>query len=314
MTKPYHEYAKDYPAALASIADCLSRSHLSRLENIALRFAHAIEEKTLDLKDGNEREFLSAVLVKTTNEMFATVGSLRNGALLACYHHARSIIELCAALEHVYCIPSKRERKLEKFVEYPNVAKYLHYRDWQMRLSNGKVTKDEFAQGYNLSESEFKELEKNLPEWQLIWKLNDSDPFPIQNWHYPATIKNLFQSSEETKELWDTYEMFCHATHLSPLGERVTGGRFLIGFPRNGSNFDYRKINQAIIGTILSSQQITIRLHEVVKAGLIEGVLDWVPDGQGENWRRLRKQWISRRQFFQRRFYLERHQRPSMNG
>ena len=278
MTKPYHEYAKDYPVALVVIADCLSHSHLPRLENIALRFAHALEEKTLDLKDGNECEFLSAVLVKTTNEMFATVGSLRIGALLASHHHARSVLELFAALEHVYCSPSKRERKLEKFVEYPNVEKYLHFRDWQMRLSNGVVTKDEFAQGCHVSESRFQELEKRLSEWQRVWNLNDSDPSQVQNWHYRATIDGLFQSSEETKDLWGTYEMLCHATHLSPLGERVVGGHFLIGFPRDGEDFDYRKINRPIIGAILGAQQITICLHEVVKTGLIEGVPDWVPD------------------------------------
>src|SRR5437899_7478530 len=122
-----------------------------------------------------------------------------------------------------------------------------------------------------------------LPEWQRIWKPHGSDPSLIQNWHYRATINDLFQSSKETKDLWDVYEMLCHATHLSPLGERVAGGDFLIGFPRDGDGFDYRKINQPIIGTILGAQQITIRLDEVVKAGLIEGVLDWVPDGQGEN-------------------------------
>lgn len=283
MTKPYHEYAKDYPVALASIADCLSHSHLSRLENIVLRFAHAIEEKTLDLKDGNEREFLSAVLIKTTNEMFATVGSLRNGALLACHHHARSVLELFAALEHVYCNPSKRERKLEKFVEYPNVANYLHFRDWQRRLSKGEITKGQFVQGCKVSESEFQELGKRLPDWQRIWKLESTNPEVIQNWHYQATIEGLFESSAETKDLWDTYEILCHATHLSPLAKGVTGGHFLIGFPRDSSGFDYRKINRPIVGTILGAQRITIHLHEIVKAGLIEGVLDWVPDGQSTN-------------------------------
>lgn len=283
MAKPYHEYAKDYPVALAGITDCLSHSHLPRLENIALRFAHALEEKTLDLKDGNECEFLSAVLVKTTNEMFAAIGSLRNGALLACYHHARSVLELFAALEHVYCNPSKRERKLEKFVEYPNVARYLHYRDWRTRLSNGGATRDEFAQGCHVSGSRFQELEKMLPEWQRIWKLDGKDPDRIQNWHHQATINGLFQSSEETNDLLDTYEMLCHATHLSPLGERVTGGRLLIGFPRDSSGFDYRKINEPIVGTILGAQRITSCLHKIVKTGLIEGVLDWVPDGRGES-------------------------------
>lgn len=181
MAKPYNEYAMNYPAALAVIADCLSHSHLAYLESIALRFAHALEEKTLDLKDGNERKFLSAVLVKATNEMFATVGSLRYGALLAGHQHARSILELFATLEHVYCNPEKRERKLEKFVEYPNVAGFLHYRDWRMRLSNGVVTQDEFAQGCHVSEGRFQELEKRFLEWQRVWKLDGSDPSQVQN-------------------------------------------------------------------------------------------------------------------------------------
>ena len=279
MAKPYKEYAMDYPAALAVIADCLSHSHLAHLESIALRFAHALEEKTLDLKDGNERKFLSAVLVKATNEMFATVGSLRYGALLASHQHARSILELFATLEHVYCNPEKRERKLEKFVEYPNVAGFLHYRDWRMRLSNGVVTQDEFAQGCHVSEGRFQELEKRFLEWQRVWKLDGSDPSQVQNWHYPATINGLFQSSGGARDLWGSYEMLCHVTHLSSLGERATGGHLAIGFPRDGDGFDYRRINRPIDGTILGAQQITVCLDRVVKAGMIEGLLDWVPEG-----------------------------------
>jgi len=276
MTKQYFEYQKHYPAALAAIEDCLRRSHLSRLENVALRFSHALEEETLDLKDGNEREFLLSVLVKTVNEMFATIGSLRHGALISCYHHPRSVFELFAALEHIYCNPSKLQRKLEKFLEYPNVAKYLYFHDWQRRLSSGEVTEDQFAQECRVSETDFKELVKRLPKWQRIWKLkgNNPDPEVIRNWHYPATIEGLFQSSEETKGLWEDYEMLCHATHLSPLGDRVVGGNFLIGFPQDGRDFDYLKINRPIDYTILGAQRITICLYQKVNAGLIEGVLD----------------------------------------
>jgi hypothetical protein len=70
MSEQYLHYIKSYPAALAEIADCLSRSSLPYLENIALRFSYALEEKVLDLKSGNEQAFLTAVLVKVTNEMF----------------------------------------------------------------------------------------------------------------------------------------------------------------------------------------------------------------------------------------------------
>jgi hypothetical protein len=274
MTKPFLEYADVYTIALGTIADSLSHSNLPRLENIALRFGHAVEEKTLDLKDGKEREFLSAILIKTTNELFAAVGCLRNGALLACHHHARAVLELFAALEHVYRKPSKRERRLEKFVEHQNVMHYLHYQDWQERLANGRVTNSEFVQGCKVSESRFRDLEERLAEWQHIWKPEGSDPGLIRNWHYPATIEGLFQSSEETKQLLDGYKMLCHATHLSPLGPRVAGGHFLIGFPQDRHGFDYRKINQPIDYAIQGAQLITISLHDIVKTGLIEGVLD----------------------------------------
>lgn len=50
-------------------------------------------------------------------------------------------------------------------------------------------------------------------------------------------------------------------------------------FPRDGDGFDYRRINRPIDGTILGAQQITVCLDRVVKAGMIEGVLDWVPEG-----------------------------------
>ncbi len=272
MTKPYSEYVKDYPSALAVIADCLRRSHLPRLENVALRFSHALDEKTLDLKDGNEREFLMALLAKTVNEMFASIGSLRHGALLTCYHHARSLFELFASLEHIYCKPSKQKRKLEKFHEYPKVAKYLHCRERQRELLPNTVTDEQSALECHVLETEF-------DEWRRIWNLESKDDLEkVRNWHHPATIENIFESSDETKQISRDYGMVCHATHLSPLADRIVGGHFLIGFPKDATGaFDYQKINRPIDYTIIAALRIAICLHRKVNAGLIEGVLDWVP-------------------------------------
>jgi hypothetical protein len=72
--------------------------------------------------------------------MFALIGTLRYGAFLSSYHHTRSIFELYAALEHMYCVPTKRERRLEKYVEYKEIAKFLHYRDKKRLLSAGQIT------------------------------------------------------------------------------------------------------------------------------------------------------------------------------
>jgi hypothetical protein len=271
MLEPYLDYAKSYPAALAVIEDCLIQTDLPKLENIALRFSYALDKKILDLKSGNEQAFLTAVLVKVTNEMFGEIGALRNGALLASYHHARAVLELFASLEHIYCKSSKKERKLEKFIEYPSVSKYLHF------LSEEKITHEEFLNGYKVSENNFQELKSKILDWQRIWNLSESSPSGILNWHHPASIKGLFESSAETKSLWRTYEMLCHVTHLSPLGTCVTRGHFTIGFPRDDKDFDYRKINEPIVGAILAAQHIAICLQEKVGAGLIEGVLDWVP-------------------------------------
>lgn len=277
MSELYLDYVKDYPAALAEIEGCLIQTHLPYLENIALRFSYALERRILDLKSGNEQAFLTAVLVKVTNEMFGEIGALRNGALLASYHHARAVLELFASLEHIYCKSSKKERKLEKFIEYPSVSKYLHFQEWQKCLSEGKITYEEFLNGCKVSENNFQELKSKIPDWQCIWNLQESNPSSILNWHHPASIKGLFESSAETKSLWETYEMLCHVTHLSPLGKCVTRGHFTIGFPRDDKDFDYRKINEPIDGTIFAAQQIAICLQEKVGAGLIEGVLDWVP-------------------------------------
>lgn len=75
MVTPFGEFTNAYPKALASFEACLKGSYLPKLEAIALRFMHAVEEETVDLREGNEREFLSAVHVRATNEMFAMVGA-----------------------------------------------------------------------------------------------------------------------------------------------------------------------------------------------------------------------------------------------
>jgi hypothetical protein len=270
---PFSEYIAGYPKALSSFIECLHQSKLQILEQIALRFSHALEGKTLDLKAGNERAFLSDILVKTTTEMFAIIGVLRNGAFLPAYHHTRSIFELYAALEYVYSDPAKCERRLEKYVEYRNVARFLHYRDYKRQLSEGKNNGMDCA----VAEIEFNELKKREPEWKRIWKLKKLGPEVIEKWHHPATIKQLFEASEAIQNFWISYENACHVTHFSPLGIRLTG-LLLIGFPKSNNRYDYRKINMPIVYSILVAQAIVGFLHSSVKVGLIEGVLNYRPD------------------------------------
>ena len=74
-----------------------------------------------------------------------------------------------------------------------------------------------------------------------------------------------------------TYEYICHATHLSPLGLGLTTGHLLIGFPKNENRYNY-KINYPIIYSILTAQWIAAFLQATVKAGSIEGVLNYGVD------------------------------------
>ncbi len=274
MSIPFAEFKKLYPEALKQAGDCLSKTKLSILEEIALRFCHALEEHSLDLKQGKERVFLSDLLTKTTNELFALIGTLRYGAFLSSYHHTRSIFELYAALEHVYCVPSKVARKLEKYVEYKEIAKFLHYRDRKRLLSTGHISEKDFLDSCAISEKEFQDLAARVSNWNRIWKLKDQDPASIKNWHHPAAIENLFRSSESTKPFWQAYESICHITHLSPLSAGLTEGNLLIGFPRNNNGYDYKKINFPIVYCILASQAIAAFLQSTVQTGLMDGVLD----------------------------------------
>jgi Family of unknown function (DUF5677) len=274
MDTPFHKFADAYPKAIDSIATCLKDTHLSKLEEIALRFVHALEEGSLDLKEGNERAFLCAVLVKATNEIFGMVGALRNGALLPSYYHARSVLELFASLEHVYCNPPKKQRKLEKFLEYPLLAKYLHYQSWKQQVEAGETSEEQFKKHCPMTETEFQNIVKRLPEWQRIWNLNGADPEVVQHWHYSSDIKGLFSSSEMTKEWWGSYELISHATHLSPLGITITGGHYLIGFPSDTNGYDYKLINRPISYCIFGAHLIAVSLCHTVKSGMIEGVLN----------------------------------------
>ncbi len=278
MSSSFPQYIKLYPEALKLVNDCLGNSKLPTLEEVALRFCYALESKSLDLKTGYERIFLSDLLTRTTSEMFAVVGVMRNGALIPAYHHARSILELYSALEHIYCVPTKRERKLEKYVEFKNVAKYLHYRERKRLFEAGQISGQDFSESCPISQEEFNELHKCLPNWNRIWKIKQNDPDIIQHWHYPATIQNLFESSDMTKMCWGTYGNICHATHLSPLGLGLSAGNLIIGFPKNENGYDYKKINYPIIYSILTAQFIAHFLQNTVKAGTIEGVLNYSID------------------------------------
>jgi hypothetical protein len=56
------------------------------------------------------------------------------------------------------------------------------------------------------------------------------------------------------------------------------GSSLVIGFPLVGNQVDMRKLNQPIHGAILTAQKIAIYLQANVATGLIEGVLDWIPE------------------------------------
>lgn len=171
MSPPFPQFIKLYPEALKQVNACLGNSKLPILEEIALRFCYALESKSLGLKSGNERIFLSDLLTKTTSEMFAMIGTMRNGALIPAYHHTRSILELYSALEHIYCVPPKRERTLEKYVEFKSVAKYLHYRERKKLFEAGQISSQDFSESCPISQEEFSELQKCIPNWNRIWRL-----------------------------------------------------------------------------------------------------------------------------------------------
>lgn len=57
MFPPFPQFIKLYPEALKQVNACLGNSKLPILEEIALRFCYALENKSLDLKSGNERIF-----------------------------------------------------------------------------------------------------------------------------------------------------------------------------------------------------------------------------------------------------------------
>jgi hypothetical protein len=170
-------------------------------------------------------------------------------------------------------VPAKQERKLKKYVEFKNVAKYLHYRKMTHLLTAEQITRQDFLDSCPISKEEFDELQKCVPAWNHIWKLKHQDPEVIQYWHYPATIQGLFESSDITKTFWSSYENICHATHLSPLGIGLTAGHLLIGFPKSENGYDYKKINYPIIYSIVAAQAITDFLQTTVHAGTVEGVL-----------------------------------------
>ncbi len=273
--QPFEDYIASYASVLGALQKHLAKSKLFILEDIACRYMYSLEMKILDLKEGNEQTFLTDTLVKATTEMFATIGVLRHGTFLPAYHHTRSIFELYAALEYMYSVSDKKQRRLDKYIEFPNLAKFLHHRNLKKDLDAGRIDEKDFLESYALTESEFKELETHKTEWKRIWKLKNEDPGKVQNWHYPTTIEGLFQSSDTARMIWTSYKNVCHATHLSPLGRRLAPGNLLIGYPKDSSGVDYSKVNMPIVYSILAAQNITNFLETNLKVGTITGVLEY---------------------------------------
>lgn len=271
----YSEYSTTYQQVEGVLSAALKQTDFHKLEEATVRFLHAIECGTIKFERDEAIDFLQALLAKAANEAVGLLGCLRAGALNAAYHHTRALWELLAAGDYIYADGTKKTRRLQKFNQYQFLNRYLHYKHCSAKLLTNEISADDFERECPITAAEFVELETRVQSWRKIWGLKSTDSIDkIRNWHHPAVIENLFDHSINAKSFKWLYTIVCHATHLSPLGSRLAGGLFIIGFPQKKGEIDVDRVNSVIHGGLLALQKFAVFLSETANVGHIEGIVE----------------------------------------
>ena len=258
----FHEYLQDYSKAQDVTMRLLSQTTLPKFEELTLRLMHGLETKQLKSFDEQSEEFFNTMMCKLTNECLGFIGCLKAGADLAAYHHTRAVWELYAAMNYTLGDDSKRDIRLQRFNEFHSLQQHNHYLERSKQLSENKISKEEFDHTCHVSREKYEMLKQNVSKWSMLWDVKEEKLSTIKHWH-GRTIQAMFDTLDEDSNTSDMYGYFCHGTHLSPSGRRMTSGLRLIGFSRlPDGTFDLRSVENLVGNMILALQNVLLFLFK----------------------------------------------------
>lgn len=247
VNSDFDQYVAEYRDALRKLDEGLQRNPAFRaIEKTALSLGFLYDTNDLGIEGTDDEKLVVNVLIaKTAIECFALVGSMKNGSLAGAIHHSRSLMEIRAALNYLYEDPAKTPVRVARFLEWSKVAGYLRLARMRAarkaalervegRKKDGLITQDEFDAQKNEIDEIYADEEESLKtvgadsltsaeidEWKKLYGADfEKKPEKLAAWHAGKGITQLVAELGPHEE--SLYDVACNATHVSPLGHRLS--------------------------------------------------------------------------------------------
>lgn len=217
----------------------LREGDLGLLRQLVLRLAYHLDREGIHFGNETEQGIAREILGKIVAEGWGLLACLEAGVYLPSFHHARSGVELLAALNHLFGDPVEREKRVRRYIEFPKVQYYLLFEagDSHVKAVLGEQVHSQWI------------ADGKPDKWRDLFKLRQGDLRKVRYWHFPRTIADLI-TAVPYPEVAGIYDSLSHGVHVSPLSQALSDGVLSIGLPTSENRLD------------------AVRLGGVAKAGI----------------------------------------------
>lgn len=279
------DYVEKERQAVSIFQRVLQDSDLPTLHCFLLQLTFAADRRDDLFDESTEHRFVQEVLSKQISEVYGLIGCLERGAFVAAHHHARASIELAAGLSYVFSKPAKIEKRLRKYFEFDELARFNVYMSLRDADRLGVIQDAETDEGAEFAHR-LEHWQGSVPEWVNLFGIKvDADDDPealyeaqaealgrVRSWHHPANIENMLSGLGDVGNEKMIYGFMSHGTHLSP-HTKYLAGNTPIGLPlTEAGEIDFHLINRLVGVCLLGFKHAVLQVQG--KLG-IDFEIDW---------------------------------------
>jgi hypothetical protein len=245
------------------------------METLAIKIAFLLENKIVAFPPGVVGDFLTHMAVKIANEVFGIIGCLRQGAYIASFHQARSLVEICAAVNFVFYEQTRTEQRVWMFFEYEKLSGYNFFSQLQKDYENGKVPQEEYEGMRALADELAVTTDAVKERWSEIYGIPVNKLHKVKNWHHGLTITDMIEKMKDHRIKVRLYRSLSKNTHSNPFAKNMTDGEHLvIGIPRDATKIMHLKNAVQVfsyeffrlIDQNLGTTHVSDHLHDLIAA------------------------------------------------
>jgi hypothetical protein len=236
----FKKYVEVHEQAARDAQTFLSTTELPVLERLTLKLAFIHNRGVVTFPATAAGRSCQAALMKLSNELFSFCAALRAGSLYGAWHHLRGIIEVNAALFHIFADAATSARRANQFVEYDRLSEWKVHRRLQEKAKAGTLEPDEQTL---LDQMEAPADQSAVDSWIALYGVSNEDQLAkLRYWHKPS-IRELLDAMNPSGDLHGAYQAMCQPTHFSPTGHRLTTrqGPTTLGYDSGNAVFGIRQ-------------------------------------------------------------------------